>query len=1162
MKKALIGLLFLFASIGVNAQSSINIPFDTLVQLCPPDTSWLYLFGDTLNSSSYTVDSIPYSPESIGGTNVTTWDDQVVGPFNIGFPFTFYCNTYTQFYICSNGWIGFTGGQTATWVVQTFPSTATNRPKNVIAGPWRDWNPAVSGGPYITYQTVGTAPCRKLIVTWNAVPMYSCTTTYGTFQIVLNETSNIVENHMTNVPTCLGWGNGDGTQGTHNLAGNLATVVASRNESNFVCSNESWQFTPSSPIQWNYPNGSSAGTGNCIPVSPSLPTWIYANAFNCNGDTLEDSVYIDISCIFLEMDSMDVECTGDSSGYAIAEDTSISTGTSPPYNFVWVDHYGDTIATNPSNNNIDTLFNLPSGGYTCFAYDNTGQIAVGYTYINEPDSLPAFSSSLEVECTGDQTGVVWAEDTNNYSGTSFNGLYNFYWSDTSGTVFDSTLLTTNSVDSASGVGAGTYFVTVDGCYVQTGQIEVSEPDTVTAFTGMIPVLCNGDQTGTVFAEDTNNYAGISSFDGFYSYYWTNSAGNGIDSSNNTLSPYDTVYNLGVGTYNVTIDGCYIQLGQVTVTEPAILIANISDPSKISCPGVNSCDASAVGNGTGGVLPYSFQWTSGEATQQATALCSDTNWLTVTDFNGCIDTDWVFIEIPDSIITTGFGDTLICITNPAAIIAASTGGTPPFSYVWREGAFNGPVISTNALHTVFPHKTTRYYVESTDSNNCEGDTASVLIKVRPELGVELPDVDTICPYDIIDITVQGTGGDSNYTYTWSTGEFGATITVSPDEPVWYHLTVSDACGTPVYLDSIWVQVGGYSPIDANIRVEDDSICVGENVYLIGSGRGGFRGPEEYIFKWSETNMDGNSIQFVRPTKTTTYLITITDLCLSPAGYDTLKVHVGTPDVPKMTANPEESCSDGIVIFSIPEFKAGYTYNWNVGDSTVYFNVQDDTVNHIYKGPGCYDVKLTVITDFGCFGQRLEKCLVHVLEAPIADFVNVPINPNTMDPIVKFVDESWNAQSLLWQIDGDTVSNGSSFFYEFIDTGLYEVSLIAISPDGCIDTLDKTLHHTVETTLYVPKSFSPNEDGLNDVFKVQGESIELGTFELIIFDRWGTQLFYTKNPDHGWDGRYSTTGEKVPQGAYPYVIRYRDKMNEIRKIRGQVIVSKSGTETGLR
>ncbi|NCG29491.1 MAG: hypothetical protein GWP27_03360, partial [Bacteroidetes bacterium] len=168
MKKALIGLLFLFASIGVNAQSSINIPFDTLVQLCPPDTSWLYLFGDTLNSSSYTVDSIPYSPESIGGTNVTTWDDQVVGPFNIGFPFTFYCNTYTQFYICSNGWIGFTGGQTATWVVQTFPSTATNRPKNVIAGPWRDWNPAVSGGPYITYQTVGTAPCRKLIVTWNA----------------------------------------------------------------------------------------------------------------------------------------------------------------------------------------------------------------------------------------------------------------------------------------------------------------------------------------------------------------------------------------------------------------------------------------------------------------------------------------------------------------------------------------------------------------------------------------------------------------------------------------------------------------------------------------------------------------------------------------------------------------------------------------------------------------------------------------------------------------------------------------------------------------------------------------------------------------------------------------------------------------------------------
>ena len=173
MKKHLLYLIFSLISIASFSQATFNIPFDTLIQTCPPDSVFLYLYADSGNSSAYTYDTIPYNTEPVGGTTVSMYDDQILGPFNIGFTFSFYCGQYTQFYICSNGWIGFSSGQTQTWVVQSIPSTNANTPKNNIMGPWRDWNPGSGNGPYVSYQTVGTAPLRKLIVTWSSVPMYS-----------------------------------------------------------------------------------------------------------------------------------------------------------------------------------------------------------------------------------------------------------------------------------------------------------------------------------------------------------------------------------------------------------------------------------------------------------------------------------------------------------------------------------------------------------------------------------------------------------------------------------------------------------------------------------------------------------------------------------------------------------------------------------------------------------------------------------------------------------------------------------------------------------------------------------------------------------------------------------------------------------------------------
>lgn len=680
-------------------------------------------------------------------------------------------------------------------------------------------------------------------------------------------------------------------------------------------------------------------------------------------------------------------------------------------------------------------------------------------------------------------------------------------------------------------------------------VEVLNPDfTVTG--SVTDALCNGDCNGEI---DLTVQQGS----GSYTYEWSNG------------DTIPDVTGLCAGTFTVTVQDvdtgsafylCRV-IEQFTVTEPVTLTSTVVNPSNTSCPDGLTCDANATAVANGGTAPYTYLWTSGEVTNPASNLCSDTNWVTITDANGCTSESFVFIGVPDSIVTTGFGDTLICISNPAVIIAGSQGGTPPFYYVWRKNTINGPTVASTSAVTVYPENTTTYYVSSTDSNGCTGDTSKVTVKVRPPLGLILPELDTICPYDSIDIPVEGTGGDSIYTYTWSTGQFGSTINVGPDQSAWFAVTVSDACGTPSYVDSVYVQVGGYSKIAANIRVEDDTLCVGERTHIIASGRGGFRGPEEYVFNWNHVS-DKNPIQFIEPQKTTEYIVTISDLCLSQPGTAKLTVYVGTPDVPDMEFYPSEACTESDVTITIPPLNTGYTYNWDLGDGNTLMGYEIDSIIHRYSASGCYDVTLSTVTDFGCFGQKLFKCAIKILDQPTADFTSDPTNPSNVNNILLLQDASIGAETFTWYIEDDTIIDLGEFYREFKEYPGYEdVKLVVISPEGCVDSLTRTFNWEEETLIYYPTAFSPDEDGINDEFRIVGEAISDENFDLTIFNRWGEQVFRSIRKDRCWDGK-SVDGTYAPMGSYPFVLRYMDEQGEIRILRGDVIITQSGKWAPLR
>jgi len=223
-------------------------------------------------TTNYNVTNIPYVNQTNTGTQLFMTDDSQQGPFNIGFTFCFFGQTYTQFYIGSNGWISFSPGQPTTFTTQTIPTGNALVPRNCIMSPWQDWNPALGG--QIRYQTVGVAPCRKLIVSWIGIPMYSCTSNQGTFHIVINESTNIIDSYIQNKPACLSWQNGTATQGIHNVAGTIGIAVPGRNSSAWVTNNNAWRWTPSGPVVnpvltwYQVGNPNPIGTGPSINVTP------------------------------------------------------------------------------------------------------------------------------------------------------------------------------------------------------------------------------------------------------------------------------------------------------------------------------------------------------------------------------------------------------------------------------------------------------------------------------------------------------------------------------------------------------------------------------------------------------------------------------------------------------------------------------------------------------------------------------------------------------------------------------------------------------------------------------------------------------------------------------------------------------------------------------
>lgn len=264
-------------------------------------------------------------------------------------------------------------------------------------------------------------------------------------------------------------------------------------------------------------------------------------------------------------------------------------------------------------------------------------------------------------------------------------------------------------------------------------------------------------------------------------------------------------------------------------------------------------------------------------------------------------------------------------------------------------------------------------------------------------------------------------------------------------------------------------------------------------------------------------------------------------------DTVQVTVYPLPVVNFSADIDSGCSPLCVNFTDLSTVAGSsvnTWNWNFGNGDSSY-VQNPA-NICYTVQGDYDVTLTVTSVEGCTQTATVTDMIHVIPGPQADFTLDPQPVTITTPTIYFTDYTSPAPSAwIWDFGDPADPNNSSAAqhpsHMYSDTGNYCVRLIVTGDNGsCPDTMIKCLEILPDILIWIPNSFTPNNNGHNDVFlPVFSDPGIVKDFEMLIFDRWGNFLFKSTDPYTGWDGKVQGRPDKSQMDTYVYKIRVTDK-----------------------
>jgi gliding motility-associated-like protein len=891
------------------------------------------------------------------------------------------------------------------------------------------------------------------------------------------------------------------------------------------------------PYSYNWSNG--ATTQNISGLSAGVYTVTVTDANGCftsqSGSVTQPVAALSISTSQVSS----VLCHAGNSG---AIDITPSGGTAP-YTYVWSN--GQT---------TQDISGLTSGTYTVTVTDANGCIESATISVNQP-AAPLSAAGIvtaNVSCYGGNNGSA------NISVSGGTVPYSYQWSN--GEI-------TQSIFNLS---TGLYSVTItdaNGC-TTTASVDVLQPFAALNDSIMVisNALCFGDESGTITYQAGGGTAP-------YSYQWSNGA---------TTSSIDSLL---AGTYTVTVtdaNGC-VMTSQATISQPpAPLLALATVTQNVFCNGGSSGSIDLTANG--GTQPYTYVWNNGATTEDINGLSAGTYTATVTDANGCTATASAGIGQPAQQLTATVNviQDVLCFNGTNGFIDIMvTGGTPAYTFNWSNGATTEDIGGLTAG---------TYTVTVTDANGCDTTLTAQVNQPQAPLIPTLTILQNVSCFDGSDgqIGLVVTGGTQPYTYVWSTGDTTQNLLNIPAGS--YTVTVTDENGCNAIISDLVVEptllTGSFnmSPV----------LCHGDSTGSLSFNATGGTPGYSYLWSTGDTTASLNGLPYG------TYMITVTDAngCIHEDS-----MLVTQPQAPLALSGTvsDADCLAGVyggVSLTPTGGTPSYTFSWSNGDvtqnlggvmagnytvvvtdangcsETMSFEVGNNSqLNVNVSSPEiCIGDMATLTADSipgGLYqwyfnGAPLIGATSNTFTTPAGGYYYVTIETwcgSFMSDSVQLTTHSLSnisisnnqiicpPESVTLNASGGTTYEWSPStninFTDIANPTVYPTqnttySVVVTNEYGCSTTLSVDVMIDCDTLL-VPTGFSPNDDGVNDGYVIDGIDGYPGN-RIWVYNRWGNLVFKTENYNNYWDGVANVKGiyfgEKLPSGTYFYILDLND------------------------
>ena len=600
------------------------------------------------------------------------------------------------------------------------------------------------------------------------------------------------------------------------------------------------------------------------------------------------------------------------------------------------------------------------------------------------------------------------------------------------------------------------------------------------------------------------------------------------------------------TYSLQVTGPYCGSDIDTVIIDSLIPALVHLPADTTlCPNDTLLLDASVSSG-------SYQWNTGDTTSSYVIRNSGT--YSVTSSNLCrTDQDTIHVVYLNPPQVDLGPDTSLCNSLVLYLDATDTLS----SYQWHDG------------HTSpFDTTTTEGLYAVTVTNQCGSDSDSLNFNIDSVLtDLNLGSDTILCQDD----TLQLNAPNDAQNYYWSNGQITPSITVTQQDT--YSVEVQNTCGN--YFDTIAV-LYDQSPI-TNLG-PDNTYCY-TNLQLLDAS-------------WSRASyhwQDGSNGPNHLADTTGKYWVEVTNLC----GYDddTVKILYDMPlDI---SLRPDTILCEGESLqLSVSHHHANFEWNTGSTDSTItgypgntYFitatnacGIKTDTVNLLEKQVPTLDlpqtdtlckdepidVKINSTGNIQWFDGKTNK--ERTLVAP-GKYPLTATNEcgQITDTIILYAEEDpkprLGADTVICEGEEVQIKTEPSFTNHTFDwntgqesptitakeSGLYRVTVT--SPRGC-EGSDEIEIQDCPINIFIPNAFTPNGDGLNDKFEIQG--IGITEYTITIFDRWGNLVFESNDISRSWNGLQNNSGEKINQGTYNYKLQYRSGDYELEERFGTIEV----------